>query len=616
MTMSADSSGSHRLLIVDGLRAIAVIAVVLFHVFPTSVAGGFIGVDVFFVISGFVIAHRYIPVMVRGDIRAGDFFLRRIQRLAPAYLALVLAVTVVAFLMLTPKDLRNFGESLTAQAFYVQNLVFWSQGDYFDRAQLKPLLHTWSLAVEEQYYLFFPLLILAFRKHRKLGIALLATAFAVSLLLGLASAGSSPKTAFYLLPMRVWEFIAGMGVALIHGRVRVGRLADPLFALSIASILAACILFNEENIFPDLQAFLAVGGAALICLIEREVSPLAGLPLTNRAAQHFGRISYSWYLWHWPVVVFFFVGLGRMPNLVEGLGLLLLGYGLAVVSWRFVELRGLATPALRRPKGALTLLGVAMLFSVGAGVFLSASQGALFRFPPEQRVLFAAEMDRVTRRCSIISQAQLHDSELCRLVPGQGAPILLMGDSHANRAKPTLVALAKENGVPLMLMKRNCRAIDFGTKRNCPLTVWRNVERDLARFGIRTVIVVGFWKPEVTEAEYRAGVKRLVDAGLTVYLQKVAPNAAWFDPARRAEGLTFPAYTMAKYDNDYAVQNRVFAALDAEYGDRVTVMDPTPRLCGDTCAFETGGLPNYSDYNHLSSVGMARIAPIYAPIFD
>ena len=608
---------SMRLAPVDGLRALAVIAVVLYHVFPEAVTGGFIGVDVFFVISGFVIAHRYLPPLIAGEVRVRDFFVRRVQRLAPAYIVLLVAVTIAAVFILDPKDLRNYGESLVAQSAYLQNFAFWAQGDYFDRALLKPLLHTWSLAVEEQFYIFFPLLILVFRRSRALGVAALAGVFVLSVLAGLAVAGSSPKTAFYLLPTRAWEFIAGIAVALVYGRITLGRLAPPLFVASIATIVAAVVLFTEDDIFPGLQAALAVGGTAIFCLAQRETGPRLAWIATNGVSQHFGRISYSWYLWHWPISVFFFVLAGRTPGLLEGLACLVGGYVLAVASWRLVEQPAMAASRLRSPQAAIAIVAASAVFTVGAGAALIASRGALNLQPPGQRVLYAAQMDRVSYRCPWLKRLAMFDAEVCELSGGEGAPILLLGDSHANRAKDTLSSRARAIGSPLLLTKRNCKITDFGHRRDCNARVWAGVREDIRRLGVRKVVVISYWSRDMKAERYDAAVERLMAAGVTVYLQKVAPNADWFDPVRRTGGgPAEPPYRLADYDREYAEQNRAFAALKARHGDRLVILDPTPLLCADVCAFDTDGAPNYSDNNHLNSTGIRRIGAMYDPIFQ
>ncbi len=612
-----ESGSDHRrLAITDGLRAVAVLAVVLFHFFPTTFRGGYIGVDVFFVISGFVIALRYLPGLISGEKSIGEFFVRRIQRLLPAYLTLLVATAVVAYLLLPPMALLKFGQSLMAQAAYLQNVFFWNQGEYFDKAWQKPLLHTWSLAVEEQFYLFFPLLVLIFRRSWRLAAGLLIVAFCSSLALGWLVAASSPKTAFYMLPTRGWEFLFGIAVALLFDRIRFGKAALPLYLGSLALLLFAIVGFDERDPFPGPQALIAVFATGLICWVQREVPGHPAALLTNRVSQHFGQISYSWYLWHWPIVVFFAAAAGRLPNAWEGAAGVVLSYMLAVASFRFVEQPALAWAPLRQPKAALTLLGLFLGVALVAGSFMQATQGALFRFPPSQQVLYAAEMDRVPYRCPLVARLTLYNAEVCRLVDGETGPAtLLIGDSHADRAKGALMDLAGAADAPFYLTKRNCRPTQYGAASNCSEAVWKQVAGDIKRFRIRKVVIVAYWTPDLTEDDYRQSIERILKTGVQVYVQKVVPNGSYFHPIRRAEGKTYPVYTVAEYDRVYGAQNRAFAALAAQYGERFQILDPVPRLCAGACAFETGGKPNYLDDNHVNSVGLARIRPIFAPIF-
>lgn len=619
MSQSDTASHGQRLQSTDGLRAVAVIAVVLFHFFPNVVPGGFIGVDIFFVISGFVIAHSYLPGLVSGQKRIGDFFLRRIQRLLPAYLALLIAVTIAAYLLLPPMALIKFGQSLAAQAAYVQNIFFWLQGEYFERAFQKPLLHTWSLAVEEQFYLFFPLLVLTFRWRWRLAVALLVLAFAASLALGWLVANISTKTAFYLLPTRVWEFAAGIGAALVFGRITVGRWAAPLYLGSLGLLLIAILLFKARAPFPGPQALIAVLGATVLCLVQREVPPRLAAILTNPAAQHFGAISYSWYLWHWPLVTFFHAAFARLPNPWEAAAGVVISYLLALASHVLIEKPALAWKPLRTPGPALTLLGAFLGLSLATGLSLIIAHGALYRYAPQQQLLYAAEMDVVPGRCRWLARFVPYDAGMCRLTSGTaGAPTLLLGDSHANGARLVITDMARARGSTLYMTERNCKPTDYGRTTWCRQAVWRQIETDVQQFGITRILVIVYWPATTTEAEYRDGFERLLKTGATVYVQKVVPNGPYFNPGFKARGTVSPPFTVQDYDRIYATQNRTFAMLHDQYGDRFQVLDPEPLICPDglTCDFATDGRPNYHDHHHLNPVGMARVAPIYRPVFE
>jgi peptidoglycan/LPS O-acetylase OafA/YrhL len=616
--MFEGDSALKRLPVTDGLRAVAVIAVVLFHLFPKWAPGGYVGVDVFFVISGFVIALRYLPRLAAREVGFRDFFARRIQRLVPAYLVVLIATTVAAYLILEPVDLKNYGDSLAGQAAYLQNVVFWLQGDYFEDALHKPLLHTWSLAVEEQFYLCFPILVLFFRRGRAWGIGALLLAALGSLAVGTVLAGISPKTAFYLLPTRVWEFAAGIGAALAFGRISAGRASAPLFLAALAAIAFAAFGFSEAARFPGVHAYLAVLATVAICLVQRDLPGRVAALLANPVAQHFGRISYSWYLWHWPIVALRQQWAQQPATPLESVAMLVAGYGLAVASYRFVERPALDHKGLRRGRNSLILLGGFLGMAFACGLFLTLTDGALGRFPPQRRALYAATMDRVPNRCSFAARLALYDAQVCRLVEGPGEAVLLLGDSHADFMKYELGALARSAGDSLYLTKQDCRPIDYGVDYNCSEAVWQAVKADVRRFRISKIVVIARWERSVTADQYRRGVERMLETGATVYLQRVVPNARYFNPILPARGLPSPpAYGASDYARDYAAEIASLDALAAASGGRVHVLDPVPLLCpgGGACAFDTNGEPNYIDDDHLSTAGRRRVAPLFRSVF-
>ena len=250
---------------IDGLRAIAVVAVILFHAFPTSLRGGFIGVDIFFVISGFIITTTYFSDLRESRVSLGTFFLKRVRRLAPIYLVVLLVTTIASYGVLIPIHLKHFAESLVAQPVYLQNIVFWHHGDYFEQALSKPLLHTWSLAVEEQFYLAYALLILIVRRAPRLSIPLLVAAVLGSLGLGYVLATVSPKTAFYWLPTRVWEMAIGVLAARVTAKTLRPSWRHALYP-GLALMMWAIVGFDERARFPGPQSIAACAGTALALL--------------------------------------------------------------------------------------------------------------------------------------------------------------------------------------------------------------------------------------------------------------------------------------------------------------------------------------------------------------
>lgn len=618
------ATGDRRLPVVDGLRGFAIVAVVLFHGFPALVGGGYIGVDIFFVISGFVITLRYLEPMIAREIGFATFFLRRVRRLVPAYFAMLVAATLAAAWLMVPRDLVNFGTSLVGQALYAQNIVFWLQGDYFDAALRKPLLHTWSLAIEEQFYLCFPLLIVALRRRPRI-------ALAACLMLAVAVIGAgavveqiSPKTSFYWLPFRAWEFLAGMGAAMLFRRGAAERvptaLANAIGAAAMAGLVTAALLFDEDSAGILTQGLLAVAATAALCLVQERLFAGWAAVFTNRLAQHLGRISYSWYLWHWPPLVFALILLKRPAAGWEAIGLTALGYALGWLSWRLLE-RGASRPA--RPAGTrrtIALLIGFLTFGAVAGTALVASDGFVQRYPPAARPLLRAQMDRPDGRCAFVTRLRQWRGQTCPVagIEGPGG-ILFIGDSHVEMQKPALAALGRRYGVPVYITKQNCRIIDFGVDRNCGWKVWRGVARDIRRRGITRVVAIALWPDEPDRAAFDAAVVRLRETGARIVLERPSPNDAALAPASylarpRAWG-DFSPYRRAAHEGRQRAVNEAISAWAAR-DPRITVLDPTPLLCpSDRCLFAQGGKPLYSDTHHLTKAGGQLIEPIYDPLF-
>lgn len=628
--MKVDRAGlSSRLALTDGLRAVAVLAVVLFHVFPAQVPGGFIGVDIFFVISGFVIANRYVDQLVSREIGLSAFFVRRVRRLLPAYALFIAVTAAVAFFLLPPDLLIQFGASLAAQALYVQNITFMVQGDYFFAPTDKPLLHTWSLAVEEQFYLIFPLLILALRRWPGRALLIFALLGLGSLASGHVVAGVSARAAFYLLPFRVWEFVAGIAVAHVYASRRQAlsarpRLANAMFAGSILALLATIMLFDSRADAAGVHGLLAVAATSLILFSQDGVTAAAGWGLRNPVAQHFGRISYSWYLWHWPLISFYAVSAGHPHDPTWGLAILVVGYAAGYLSWRFVEQLGLRSRMFARPGPAFSALGGFLGAAAIAGAALIWSNGAVFRYSASERPYVAAAFDRPGERCGIVSRLRDRGSSICArgAVDGPGG-LLVIGDSYSNMLRATVVAAADRHRVPIYYTTDICRPAAQGPDV-CSERYWARLEKDIARKGISKVFLVVHWPARFTAEQYAQSVRRIRSFGVELYVLQSPPEADVLDPsyplrsgtaARLPAGFVFSSYSRADYERDHRFEIAAMRSL-ARADRGVHVVDATPVLCPRSrCVFAFAGRPIRSDSNHLNSTGEALLTPVLEQIF-
>ena len=359
---------------IDGLRAVAVVPVILFHAGLPGFSGGFVGVDVFFVISGYLITRIILADLAAGRFSIARFYERRARRILPALAVVLLVCLPFAWVWMLPGELVAFGKSLIATALFGSNILFWRESGYFDAAtELKPLLHTWSLAVEEQFYLFFPpLLALVWRWRRGLVMPALLGGALASLALADWGARHVPSANFYLLPTRMWELLIGAMVAWAHSRPAPARaprgLTEVAGLAGLGLILYAVLAFDATTPMPGLWTLIPVGGTALVLGLARHGTWAAHL-LGWRPLVGIGLISYSAYLWHQPVLAFARIRLISAPEGGLLLALLAVTFGLAWLSWRYVEqpFRGAAPwlPGGRR-------IGLATLASIGAACLIGA----------------------------------------------------------------------------------------------------------------------------------------------------------------------------------------------------------------------------------------------------
>jgi len=334
---------------IEGLRAVAVIPIVLFHAGVSELAGGFVGVDLFFVISGFLITSIIFRDMNAEEFSLWRFYSRRVVRIFPPLLVMLVIVSLVGIVNLFPVAIRDLGNSVAAAAGFVSNLYFWREIDYFaTAAELHPLLHTWSLGVEEQFYLFFPLFLLMirrFQRHRlKFWLALATlTSFAIAVWLQL---DGRERTAFYTLPSRAWELGLGAMVAVgAYPRVSSQAGRNALCLAGLGAIAASLFAIRADDAFPAPGALLPCLGAVLLIAYGSDAATsrlLGSWPMRG-----IGRISYSLYLWHWPIIAFYRINFGISLSFAETVGLVLASLAAALMSYAIVE-----RPFLRKFRGS------------------------------------------------------------------------------------------------------------------------------------------------------------------------------------------------------------------------------------------------------------------------
>jgi len=443
---------------VDGLRAVAILSVLGFHAAPSLVPGGFVGVDVFFVISGFLITSILRKEMAQGSFRLTNFLARRARRIVPALAFVVLVSFVVACLLLTPEQLSEFGRSLTATALFGANIHFYNTTDYFAlAAQERPLLHTWSLAIEEQFYIVWPLALLFLTTWlpRKAALLVIAGAALASFALYFVSASGDPTYAFYMPHCRAWELLIGALLALtIEHLVVPHRLAQILGGLGLAAIALSVFVLSETTPHAGTATLLATLGTAAIIVACNNQYTLIGRTLSLRPVVWVGLISYSLYLWHWPVLVFARI---QAPSELSPLmlaALLVLSGALAWFSWWYVEspFRGRAGQFRISVRGALASAACTLVAVAGVGLAIKAGNGWPWRLDEPAQEVYAqmATGNPIRSRCDGVENIFAADGTCGfgrKRQDGDSYDVAVFGDSNADHFVPMIARLAEEQGL-------------------------------------------------------------------------------------------------------------------------------------------------------------------------
>lgn len=443
---------------IDGLRAIAVLSVIAFHMSKTALPGGYLGVDIFFCLSGYLITSIIWREARQDQFSLARFYERRVRRIAPALLALLAIISPIAAVLLLPADLIGYGKSVLASLGFVANIYFWRDTNYFSRvAEEKPLLHLWSLGVEEQFYIFFPLLLVALKRWAPRGtVPIIAALVLVSLAtnaITIRIGGSSP--AFFLLPTRAWELGIGALVALAPRGFSFPAAARGIASLVGAASVAYGLISSNELIGGILPAaFPVVVGTALIIAARADGSIVNRL-LATQPFVAIGLVSYSLYLWHWPVLVFGRYYLVRELMLLElGLAFVLM-LALAYASWRYIErpFRVREMPVRR----VYSWTGSGALMTAVVGAIFVATNGIPGRLNSEAATINAAV--GTNYRCAVSEYRAFGASRACSLnLPGgdmEKAEVVLLGNSFAQMYAPIVRDLLRESGQAGILVPAN-----------------------------------------------------------------------------------------------------------------------------------------------------------------
>ncbi|MBC7006718.1 acyltransferase [Photobacterium sp. BZF1] len=648
---------------IDGLRAIAVLSVIFFHSGFSFFSGGYVGVDIFFVISGYLITSIILSEINNKNFSISTFYERRFRRILPALSVVAFASTVLGYLFLTPDGLIDIGKSAVATALFSSNILFYFESGYFDvAAEMKPLLHTWSLAVEEQFYIFFPLLLIIIKKYSSKGYFYwLTILILISFSLCIFLTNKNALAAFYFLPTRAWELMIGSILALnliSQPNLRIWR--EVYSSVGILMIICSIFFFSSSTAFPGIAALMPTLGTALIIYAGTGGSSLISSFLSLRPIVFIGLISYSLYLWHWPIIVYTHIISIKEPTYIVLSIMLCFIFLISIISWRFVEL-----PFRQKSifKTKLSLLSssalVSALILINGAAFV-VSDGYPNRLNKELSHNFAAKDDKWYHwtSCENIIGKLENGEDLCNIgfKSSKKFRFILWGDSHAKSLASGVDLSADNNNFlgklatksacpPLLLIERLGRTHCHDFNQTVLNYISNNPEIEVVILAARwTISAHGTrYKQEhgktvklinIEEKEHGNSTNlELFEVGLTNTIQALQalgkeivivhsiPEVGFDVPSafqvssitgREINGLIAPSFK--EYQERTKDVEVIFNKLKGLYS--VDFIFPEKVLCDEEyCRVAIGNDLLYRDDDHLSTFGSEYIANAFNQLF-
>ncbi len=625
---------------IDGLRAVAVLAVVLYHT-KFGCPGGFVGVDVFFVISGYLITSLIWKGIESNSFTFTDFWERRARRIIPALAVVTFATLIAGYFILLPPHLEQLGQAAASQSVFAANFHYWQHTGYFGGGSgEKPLLHTWSLAVEEQFYFIVPFLLWGIDRarilrHRNSLLGILGIGFILSFVVSAYGVSRHPNASFYLLPTRAWELLFGSIVAFLPPPQLLKRariLAEGTSLLGLFCILIPVFIYGSETPFPGVAALLPCTGAAVFIWSNTTIDGLSltrvGSCLSIRPLVFIGLISYSWYLWHWPLLAFAnYTELGDVP-FVTRFGLFAAGFACAVASWKYVETPFRKHDQWKSRRMIFGFSGASLILIFAFGIFYAYNNGFPERVSAQVLAAANAESDR--------SHIYKHDAGSIRA--GNAArigsaedglpPVLLVwGDSHAMAALPAIDEILKERGMAGIAAVHSSTAPVIGWFRQekyglneSSLDFNNAVLSYVSTQNIPTVVLHAMWgiytnAPDIKGVSFDDAlvntVKQLRSLGVNVYVMLDVPiHPVHIPKALSRIGESYMAAKATKpgnVDQTDGIQSSTITQIK-ELG--ATVINPKPAFLNpqrDQYLVLVDGVVLYRDTNHLTTSGSIKI---------
>jgi len=609
---------------IQALRAISVISVVIFHAFNSILPGGFVGVDIFFVISGFVITQTILKDIDNKRFSIADFYRRRIRRIFPALSVVLIFCLIAGWFFESPANYKELGKTTAATAFFVSNFAFWRSSGYFDGAsEVKPLLHTWSLAVEEQFYIIYPILIFGITQYNRKSASLyLAILLLLSLALSQVLIGISPSASFYLAPSRGFELLIGAIVAAGGFKfIDMARYRAVISAVGLGLILSSLFFFSPDTIFPGVVALIPCLGAAMVIYGGIKTDSLGGKLISWSPIQSIGNASYSIYLWHWPFLVFCRQFFGEELNAYKNAIAVGIVMALSFATYRFVE-----RPIMRIKVESSSFIKfgfvtIAIFSVLGSQIFLA--QGFPMRFWPQTLTMFdyANDFNKLRDKCHNDQPPVRDFGKNCAfgaaLTP---ADVAVWGDSHGAELVVALGLRARGVGRSVLEITSSACPPSQGFRLDerpwCPLQNKVSLEGLRRDDHIKTVILITNAARYDNRSDlmkgYEETVRVLVAAHKHVISVLQIPTFDVIDPpeqigmtiswGRNPENVGKSRSTFFDESSSWRQFNR---ALRGKYG--IDILDPSDSLCDKTIchAFDRHAGVLYFNNDHLSVAGAA-----------
>lgn len=631
---------------IDGLRAVAVTIVIIYHFGLGLLPGGFVGVDVFFVISGFLITSIIARESDENRFSFLTFYERRIRRIFPALILVLVVTSLAAWVILLPEDFSPFGRVLAWTPLFGSNFVLMNRGDYFEPASgTKPLLHTWSLGVEEQFYIVFPWLLIAARRFRVSRTGLVAGISALSLATSIVSALVGWDKSFFLLSSRFWELGAGSLVALSQPKFT-NTPRHWLATIGLGAIILSCFALNPTMGVPGWVVLPAVLGAVGVIL---GAGGLASRLLATTPFVALGRISYPMYLWHWPLIVFvMYVSsrpLGAASAVIIFAATILLSYATLV----FIEVP-IRSRVWFKERGSLFLAAtVSSIPIIALGITAIATRGLPSRWSDAELALIEQRTrdPEIMRTCGFRNRGEMNEAPPCAIgsISSKHYSFALIGDSHSQQIAHAVSMIAEKVGARGIFMgAQGCPPLenldsDWQRRDFCSLHLGKTLQ-SINQFEVDTVFLVARWAAYISSspaqdrrwdwlllrtsrpAEERAASaarkdafarfanRRVVVLFSTPEMGAIVPNAL---ALTMRFGVEMPVMRQDAYDERQKHVREFFAEVVAENAN-VEVLEPASILCATgICQSTLNGNALYSDTNHLTESGARLIAPLFEP---